>query len=170
MRISHTANYPYLCTGIKAFSSCVDISGMSFREVAASTEKILNENALTAQNIPHGSLFEKIDSLTPEEVNMLPFGAIELDTSGTILKYNDFESALTGVPRASAIGKNFFTQVAPCTNVQEFHGRFQKGVDAQQLHETFRYHFAFKDNPCNVTITLLFSEVTRTVWVFVRPS
>ncbi|HEY3769855.1 MAG TPA: PAS domain-containing protein [Candidatus Angelobacter sp.] len=142
---------------------------MSFREVAAKTERVLQQNTLRA-NVREGSLFEKIDSLTPEEVDMLPFGAIELNTNGLILKYNDFESAFTGVPKTSAIGKNFFTQVAPCTNVQEFHGRFKKGVAAQQLHETFHYHFAFKHNPCNVTITLLYSEVTSTVWVFVRPS
>ena len=143
---------------------------MSFREVAASTEKILKENAQLTGKISAESLFEKIDSLTPEEVDMLPFGAIELNTDGTILKYNDFESAFAGVSKTSAIGKNFFTQVAPCTNVQEFHGRFKNGVAAQELHETFRYHFAFKHNPCNVTITLLYSDVTRTVWVFVRPS
>ncbi|HWF05253.1 MAG TPA: PAS domain-containing protein [Candidatus Angelobacter sp.] len=142
---------------------------MSFREVAAKTERVLQENALRA-NAREGSLFENIDSLTPEEVDMLPFGAIELNTNGIILKYNDFESAFAGVPKTSAIGKNFFTQVAPCTNVQEFHGRFKKGVAAQELHETFHYHFAFKHNPCNVTITLLYSEVSSTVWVFVRPS
>jgi photoactive yellow protein len=142
---------------------------MSFREVAAKTERVLQENMLRA-NAREGSLFEKIDSLTPEEVDMLPFGAIELDTNGTILKYNDFESAFAGVPKSSAIGKNFFTEVAPCTNVQGFHGLFEKGVAARQLHETFHYHFAFKHNPCNVTITLLYSEITNTVWVFVRPS
>jgi photoactive yellow protein len=142
---------------------------MSFREVVAHTEKILQERAAGSQ-IFEGSLFEKIDSLSPGELDLLPFGAIELDSNGTVLQYNDFESALAGVSKMSAIGKNFFTHVAPCTDVQEFHGRFKKGVAAKKLHETFRYHFAFKNNPCNVTITLLYSEVADTFWVFVRPS
>ena len=154
---------------VKAISQLVDSFTMSFREVVAQTEKVLQEHAASSQ-ISEGSLFEKIGSLTPEEIDLLPFGAIELDANGTVLQYNDFESALAGVPRKSAIGKNFFTQVAPCTDVQEFHGRFQKGVAAQKLHETFRYHFAFKNNPCHVTITLLYSDVTSTFWVFVRPS
>jgi photoactive yellow protein len=143
---------------------------MGFREVVAQTEKVLQERATRDQQTSEGSLFEKIDSLTPEEVDLLPFGAIELDANGTVLQCNDFESALAGVPKKSAIGKNFFTQVAPCTDVQEFHGRFQKGVAAKKLHETFRYHFAFKNNPCHVTITLFYSDVTSTFWVFVRPS
>jgi photoactive yellow protein len=155
---------------LKLSSRSADILRMSFREVVATTERVLQESALIACVLPEGSLFEKIDSLTPEEVDLLPFGAIELDASGTILKYNDFESALAGISKKSAIGKNFFTHVAPCTNVQDFHGRFKKGVANKELHETFRYHFAFKHNPCNVTITLLYSDVSGTFWVFVRPS
>jgi len=142
---------------------------MSFRQVVAQTEKVLKEHSASAQTF-EGSLFEKIDLLSPQELDLLPFGAIELSPSGTVLQYNDFESALAGVSKKSALGKNFFTQVAPCTDVQEFHGRFKKGVAAKNLHETFRYRFAFKNKPCNVTITLLYSEVANTFWVFVRPS
>ncbi len=110
-----------------------------------------------------------VKEMPQQEIDHLPFGAIQLDTTGNILKYNDYESRLAGVKRENAIGKNFFTEVAPCTNVKEFYGRFKAGVDRKSLHEKFRYHFSFKRNPVDVTVTLFYSDITKSIWVFVRP-
>jgi photoactive yellow protein len=76
---------------------------------------------------------------------------------------------LANLKKESVIGKNFFKEVAPCTDVQEFYGRFPTGVAEKSLHENFRYHFAFKQNPRDVTVTLFYSGITETVWVFVKP-
>lgn len=110
------------------------------------------------------------DQMPEEQLDALPFGAIQLDMDGKVLKYNDYESRLAGVQKTSAVGKNFFTEVAPCTNVKEFYGRFKAGVEKKSLHEKFRYHFSFKRNPLDVTVTLFYSDITRSVWVFVRPA
>jgi photoactive yellow protein len=115
------------------------------------------------------ALFQKIDTMKETELDALPLGAIQLDAQGNILKYNAFESRLANVPKNMAVGKNFFRQVAPCTDVKEFYGRFKEGVAAKKLHEKFRYHFFFKKNPRDVVITLFYSGITATVWVFVRP-
>jgi len=114
-------------------------------------------------------LFQKIDTMKESELDALPLGAIQLDAQGNILQYNVFESRLANVPKNMAIGKNFFREVAPCTDVKEFYGHFKKGVAAKKLHEKFRYHFSFKKNPRDVVITLFYSSMTQTVWVFVRP-
>ena len=58
---------------------------------------------------------------------------------------------------------------APCTDVQQFYGRFRDGVAAGKLHCKFRYHFSFKRNPIDVTVTLFYSDRNKTVWVFVQP-
>ena len=108
-------------------------------------------------------------NLTEAELEQLPFGAIELDVHGRILRYNGFESRLSGIEKNSAIGKHFFTELAPCTNVKEFYGRFQEGVARKRMHEKFRYHFSFKKNPIDVTITLFYSDLTDSIWVFARP-
>ena len=110
-----------------------------------------------------------VDNLSEEELDHLPFGAIQLDTSGLVLRYNSYESSLSRVHKANALGRHFFREVAPCTNVREFYGRFQQGVAEKHLYEKFRYHFAFKHNPMDVTITLFYSELTSSIWVFVRP-
>jgi hypothetical protein len=53
--------------------------------------------------------------------------------------------------------------------MQEFYGRFREGVAAGELHCTFRYHFAFKRNPRDVTITLLYNAREKLTWVLVQP-
>lgn len=108
-------------------------------------------------------------NLAEEELNGLPFGAIQLDEEGRILHYNDYESKLSGIAKDKALGKHFFTELAPCTDVKGFHGRFKDGVARGKLYEKFRYHFSFKHNPIDVTVTLFYSALTNTIWVFVRP-
>jgi hypothetical protein len=53
--------------------------------------------------------------------------------------------------------------------VKAFHGKFKDGVARQKLYETFRYHFSFKKNPRDVTVTLFYSKITGSTWVFIRP-
>ena len=111
---------------------------------------------------------EKIDRMTEQELDSLPFGAIRLDTTGKILTYNMTESKLTGRDPKRVIGRNFFTDVAPCTNVQAFAGRFREGVAKGDMHVIFPYRFDFEMAPRDVTVTLFYSKQTETAWVFVR--
>ncbi len=111
---------------------------------------------------------ERIDHMKPQELNALPFGAIQLDARGTVLRFNDYEANLTGRKPENVIGRNFFEEVAPCTNVREFAGRFHEGVLKKELHEVFPYLFDFKMAPRNVTVTLFYNKANDTAWVFVR--
>ncbi|MGA9392637.1 MAG: PAS domain-containing protein [Candidatus Sulfotelmatobacter sp.] len=104
-----------------------------------------------------------------KELDALPHGVIQLDAQGKVLRYNAYEQRLAGLTREKVVGKNFFKQVAPCTDVQEFYGRFREGVALGKLHCKFRYRFTFKKNPRNVTVTLFYSDRDKTVWVFVQP-
>lgn len=111
---------------------------------------------------------ERIQGFTETELDKLPFGAIRLDKTGTILAFNQAEVELSGRRKENVLGKNFFTEVAPCTNVQEFAGRFREGVAAGRLHTVFPYVFDYKMDPRNVWVTLFYSNETDTAWVFVR--
>jgi len=111
---------------------------------------------------------ERIDHMQPRELNALPFGAIQLDAKGTILRFNDYEANLTGRKPEKVIGRNFFEEVAPCTNVREFAGKFHEGIKRKELHEVFPYLFDFKMAPRNVTVTLFYNKANDTAWVFVR--
>lgn len=111
---------------------------------------------------------QRIDGLSEEELNRLPFGAIRLDTRGVVQAYNASESRAAGRHPALVVGRNFFAEVAPCTNVQSFAGKFREGVAKGELHEVFPYRFDFEMAPRDVTVTLFYSRVTDCAWVFVR--
>jgi photoactive yellow protein len=141
---------------------------MRFDELVAHAEAVTD--ASQAKD-PVGLITERlaVERLSEDEFNTLPFGAIQLDEEGRILRYNNYESKLSGIKQDMALGKHFFTELAPCTNVKEFYGRFKEGVARRKLYEKFRYHFSFKRDPIDVTITLYYSDLTSSIWVFVRP-
>ncbi len=111
---------------------------------------------------------EKIEALSEDELDGLPFGVIHLDADGNILSLNQKEREATGFDSAAVRGRNFFADVAPCTNVQEFAGRFRQGVADGRLHAVFPYYFQFPGSPRRVWVTLYFSSENGSAWVFVR--
>jgi photoactive yellow protein len=113
------------------------------------------------------AVLEVVDAMSPGELDGLPYGVIQLDRTGRILKYNAVESRLASLAPEDAVGKQFFTEIAPCTRVQEFYGRFKEGVIREVLDTSFKFHFAFKQAPRDVTVRLFFSKRTRTVWVLI---
>lgn len=84
----------------------------------------------------------RLSSMTVREIDALPYGAIKVDRGGKVLTYNATESRLMGLQAPRVIGRNFFGDVAPCTNTPEFYGRFARGVETGRLNETFEYLFA----------------------------
>ena len=112
---------------------------------------------------------ELLDACSDAELDSLAFGVVCLDADGTILRYNLYESRFARLDRNQVIGRNFFTEIAPCADLQQFRGRFADGVAAGELHCTFRFHFAFKQRPCDVTVTLFYNSRDKTVWVIVQP-
>lgn len=113
--------------------------------------------------------YRRIETLGASELDALPFGIIQLDEQGIIQRYNTYEANLAKVRPEDVIGRHFFREVAPCTDVQEFHGRFLEGVANRQLDVKFRYHFPFKNGPRDVLVTLFYSGATRSVFVLVQP-
>lgn len=115
------------------------------------------------------SVLEKADVLAEDELDSLPVGMIQLDPTGKVLKFNQTESDLARVDKADAVGRSFFDEVAPCTKVQEFYGRFVEGVEKKSLHTVFDYVFKFRDGrQKNVVISMFYSPSTDTVWVCVE--
>lgn len=112
-------------------------------------------------------LLRQVDQMTEQDLDTLPFGLIQLDRSGRILKFNQTEANLARINRERQIGRNFFDDVAPCTKVKEFYGRFMTGLRERSLYETFGFVFKFDHGWRNVAITLFYSEKTDSVWVLI---
>ena len=118
---------------------------------------------------PNTHVLERADVLTEDELDNLPMGMIQLDRTGMVLRFNQAESTLAHVEKSAAIGRSFFDEVAPCTKVQDFHGRFLEGVEKRNLHTVFPYRFHFRDGrQKDVIISMFYSTTTETVWVLVQ--
>lgn len=106
--------------------------------------------------------------LDDAQLDKLAFGAIELDATGRIVKYNAAEGAITGRDPRTMIGKNFFTEVAPCTNRPAFKGVFDAGVRGRNLNTLFEYVFDHQMKPTKVKIHMKRGLADNSYWIFVK--
>ncbi|MDP3278961.1 MAG: PAS domain-containing protein [Deltaproteobacteria bacterium] len=106
----------------------------------------------------------RVRQLRTEELDSLPYGLIVLDSEGRVLSYNDAESRMAKLRREQVIGKNFFSDVAPCTRVREFEGRFRAFVRSggARMLETFDFVFRFAHGTQHVTIFIVPGRVRGT--------
>ena len=87
----------------------------------------------------------RLNALTDEELDALPFGVIALDSEGRIARYNMAEARFARLDRGQVVGRSFFGEVARCTATPEFQGRFDKLTsDATATSVRFEYVFAFR--------------------------
>ncbi len=114
------------------------------------------------------SIFQQLSSLARTVADAQDFGIVKVDDAGVVQLYNKYESELAGVAPKDAEGKNFFTQVAPCTNNRLFYGRFKDGINADKLDVALPYTFTYKMRPTNVQIQMYRDSATKTNWVFVK--
>jgi chemotaxis family two-component system sensor kinase Cph1 len=113
---------------------------------------------------------ESVRHMSPEELDGLPFGVIRLDREGVVVGYNESEARLARRRPADVIGRNFFTEVAPCTNVKEFAERFREGVARGNIHHTFPFVFTFPGRPVSVMITIAYDAPESHAWILVDQS
>lgn len=109
----------------------------------------------------------KLANMKEGEIDGLAFGAIQLDGSGKILQYNQTEGAITGRDPGAVIGKNFFTDVAPCTNTPKFKGAFDKVVSAGDS-VMLEYTFDYEMTPTKVKVHMKPALTGNTYWIFVK--
>ncbi|MFE1600165.1 histidine kinase dimerization/phosphoacceptor domain -containing protein [Methylobacterium sp. ID0610] len=108
---------------------------------------------------------ESLDALSEGEIDGLDHGVIQVDAAGTILRYNRAESRLSGRAPERVIGRNFFFDVAPCTRLPAFYGRFREGLRRGLLDETFSFAYGFDPQPLHVRVTLRRSAVPNRYWI-----
>ncbi len=100
--------------------------------------------------------FGAVSRLSPEELDDLPYGLITLDAEGRVVHYNDTEARLAGLPPERVIGRNFFEEIAPCTRVRAFEGRFRtlaRDPTAVRV-QSFDFAFGFAHSEQHVSIVM----------------
>lgn len=106
----------------------------------------------------------RLGRLTREELDALPFGAIQLDREGRVVEFNDYEAKASGYHRATVLGLRFH-QVAPCTSVREFLQAIEEANAVGHIDRVMR--FTFPHGAARVLVNLrLYCDAGR-LWLFV---
>jgi photoactive yellow protein len=113
-------------------------------------------------------VLQKLQVSSSAEIDLLEFGVICVDDRGIIKIFNKYEGDRAGIDSKQAIGKNFFTEIAPCTNNQIFYGSFKKGVEERKMDLIFPYTFTYKMKPTPVKIHLYRGPARPINWIFVK--
>ncbi|MAQ17232.1 MAG: hypothetical protein CMN30_20860 [Sandaracinus sp.] len=112
----------------------------------------------------------EVDGLDDAELDELPFGVVCLDASGTILRYNLAEARMARLDRHSVIGRTFFGEVARCTDVPEFRGRFDAMVQGttEEPLQRFDFLFDFKFGAQEVEVEMLRAPASERFYLLVH--
>ncbi|MEM0935246.1 MAG: photoactive yellow protein [Pseudomonadota bacterium] len=119
--------------------------------------------------IPFGS--QDVDNILarePQRAESLAFGAVLLDRSGKIVKYNKAEGMIAGRDPSEVVGKDFFNEIAPCAKGKRFHGEFLKFHQTGSVNVMFDYKFAYKGANVGVKIHLKSQPDGQHCWMFVK--
>jgi photoactive yellow protein len=114
-------------------------------------------------------LVEDLYDLTEDVLDALPLGTIRIDPSGRVRAYNRAEQKISGRHRDDVIGRNFFTEVAPCTAVAEVQGRFDDMVrTGQPGRAELDFIFRFSGGDRFVALVILYDPGVREGILLVR--
>jgi photoactive yellow protein len=103
------------------------------------------------------AVLEDLVRLSPEEADALPYGLIVLDDDGVVVRYNEAESRLSGLPRNRVIGRQFFDEVAPCTRVRGLGETYRAMVAAAQPASTqLDFVFRFRSGERSVFVVMAY--------------
>jgi photoactive yellow protein len=109
-------------------------------------------------------LGELLDQVSDSGLDDLAFGVVKMDLTSKVLAYNQAESRIAGVAPQQAIGKHFFSQVAPCTNNFMVASRF----DQSPLDEELDYIFTYVTTPTRVRLRLLRASESAYQYLLVK--
>jgi photoactive yellow protein len=109
---------------------------------------------------------ERLDLMSAIEFDTLPFGIIRLDNDGRVLAFNRAESLYSGLKQQHVIGRDWFRDIAPCTNTAKFFGKFKEGLAKGMIDASFDYVFTRFSEP-TVRVHIL-KAPNEDFWVLIK--
>ena len=98
---------------------------------------------LTKTPVPDTFTPWELHARSESELDALPFGVIALDGEGAVRRYNLYESRFARIDREQVLGRVFFGEIAPCTRLEAFEGRFRRFVETAEPERIERFDFVF---------------------------
>ena len=107
----------------------------------------------------------KLDAMSPQALDELTFGVVRMRRDGEVVAYNLLESQMAGLSRERVLARNFFSEVAPCTNNYLIAERF---ISEPELDATLDYVFTLRMKPTPVKLRLLKSVSADHMYLLVK--
>jgi photoactive yellow protein len=111
---------------------------------------------------------ENLQRMSESEFDALPFGAIRLDGHNRVELYNAAEADIARRDATQTIGRDFFVEVAPCTNTVDFRGTLDDLVRSGRKNARINYRFRFPWGYRDVRIQFWVPRAAER-WIFVVP-
>ena len=99
----------------------------------------------TFPGFDHDDLAAAIERLPVEALDALPFGAVRLNADGDVVVFSGAEKRLSGYGDRPALGRHFFTRIAPCMDTPGFRGRIERALAAGDVDIEFGWVGDFSD-------------------------
>jgi photoactive yellow protein len=112
-------------------------------------------------------ILSHLETASENEIDALKFGVVRMKADATVTLYNAFESNLSGLDKKNVLGRNYFEQVAPCTNNYMVAQRF---LDIPEMDAVIPYVFSFRMKPTSVRLRLLRSASAKSMYLLVERS
>lgn len=107
------------------------------------------------------------ERLSAAELDALPYGAIRLDPAGKVVFYSEAEGRLAGYSKLPVVGRDFFTDIAPCLASEAFKGRIERARLAGSVDIEFSYVGDFDDPDKDVCFRIQ-SASDGGIWIFTQ--
>lgn len=117
--------------------------------------------------IDDDALPARAEQLSPDELDALPFGVVRLDAAGNVTFYSKTEAAQSGFGDRRALGRGFFTQLAPCLGTPELLRRIDDARRAGTLDVTFEQIGDFDSAERELRVRVV-SAAGGGLWVFLQ--
>lgn len=115
------------------------------------TQSPTNEPTNQTVNFSDPNLLEWLEQQSNEQLDETPFGIVRMNREGVVVAFSKTESHITGVTPSYAIGKYYFTQIAPCANNMMVAAKYAQPT----LDEELDYILTYVCEPMKVRLRLL---------------
>jgi len=107
----------------------------------------------------------QLEAMSPQGLDEMAFGVVRMRSDGEVVGYNLWESRMAGLSKERVLARNFFSEVAPCTNNFMVAERF---MTEPELDAELDYVFTLRMKPTAVKLRLLRSATAEHMYLLVK--
>lgn len=108
---------------------------------------------------------KRVEVMSADERNALPFGAILVDAENVVQFYSDREAQLSGMGQRGQLGRNFFADIAPCLADEDYLGRIERARADGDIDIEMGHIGDFSDDSSELRVRIV-SAPNGGLWIF----